>query len=270
MSPSVGTRERSSPDIDPRLRARRIAVRRDVGRRRLHRLGVLAALAAVLAGAVVVALSPLLDVEVVEVAGTRKVTVAEVRAASGVEAGDQLVLVDRSGVAERVERVPWVATASVARSWPGTIVITVVERTAAAGFVGADGRLALADAEGRILDVVPAEEAGSKPVVISGLESPGAPGEVVAPEAVTPLRVATALPRQVADRVGEVAVEEDGDLTLLLEPAGDEPGPRVLLGDGDRLAQKVSSLATVLARVDLAGVVSIDLEVPSAPALTRR
>ncbi len=270
MSRPAGTQERLSSGIDPRLRARRIAVRRDVGRRRLHRFGMLAGSVAVLAGAVAVALSPLLDVDVVEIAGTTEVTVAEVRAASGVEAGDQLVLVDRAGVAERVERVPWVADASVTRSWPGTIVITVVERTAAAGFVGAHGRLVLVDVEGRILDVVAAEEAGPRPVVISGLESPGAPGEVVAPEAGTPLQVATALPPEVAGRVGEVAVEEDGDLTLLLEPVGDEPGPRVLLGDGDRLEQKVASLATLLARVDLAGVVSIDLEVPSAPALTRR
>ena len=266
----MSTKERPASGIDPRLRARRVAVRRDVGRRRLHRLGMLAALVAVLAGAVALALSPLLDVDVVEVAGTREVTVATVREASGIEAGDQLVLVDRDEVARRVRAVPWVASASVERSWPGTIVITVVERTAVAGFVGADGRLALADAEGRILDVVAAEEAGAGLVVVSGLESPGAPGDHVAPAAATPLLVATSLPPEVADRVGEVAVEEDGDLTLLLEPVGDEAGPRVLLGDGERLAQKVASLATVLARVDLAGVVTIDLEVPSAPALTRR
>lgn len=231
---------------------------------------MLVALVAVLAGVVALALSPVLDVDVVEVAGTKEVTVAAVKAASGIDAGDQLVLVDRAEVASRVRAIPWVADVSVDRSWPGTIVITVVERTAVAGFVGADGRLALVDAEGRILDVVAPEEAGPRPVVISGLESPGRPGAYVAAEAITPLLVATSLPPAVADRVGEVAVEEDGDLTLLLEPAGDQPGPRVLLGGGDRLAQKVASLTTLLARVDLAGVVSIDLEVPSAPALTRR
>ena len=265
----MSTKERPA-GIDPRLRARRIAVRRDVGRRRLHRLGVLAVVVAVVAAAVALALSPVLDVDVVEIAGTREVTVAAVRAASGVEHGDQLVLVDRGEVARRVREIPWVGDVSVERSWPGTIVITVVERTAVAGFVGADGRLTLVDGEGRILDVVAAEEAGPRPVVISGLESPGAPGEHVAPAAVTPLVVATSLPPEVAERVGEVAVEEDGDLTLLLEPVEGQPGPRVLLGGGDRLDQKVSSLTTVLARVDLAGVVAIDLEVPSAPALTRR
>ncbi len=262
--------ERRDAAIDPRLRARRIAVRRDLGRHRLHRLAALGIVVAVLALVVAAALSPLLDVDAVEVAGTRKATADDVVVASGVQRSDQLVLVDRQGVERRVERLPWVRTASVSRSWPGTLEISVVEREAVAGFVGADGLLVLADAGGRILDVAPAGEVDPTVVVITGPESPGAPGDSVAGPARAPLEVAAALPADIADRVGEIAVEEDGTITLLLDPVGDAAGPRVVVGDTLDLKAKVGALATVLARVDLTGVASIDLQVPSAPALTRR
>ena len=272
MSSPPETQDRPGSTIDPRLRARRIAVRRDVGRRRLHRFAVLGIVVAVLGLVVAAALSPLLDVDEVTVTGTVHASDPEVVAASGVRLGDQLVLVDRVGVTERVERVPWVRTASVERSWPATLEIAVVEREALVGFVGSDGRLVLADEEGRILDVVDPGEAGPGVVVVTGPASPGTPGGSVTEPARPALEVARALPPEVADRVGEVAVEDDGTLTLLLRPAaeGAEPGPRVVLGDDLALDGKVAALATVLARVDLTGVATIDLQVPSAPALTRR
>lgn len=270
MSSPPETEHRASAAIDPRLRARRIAVRRDVGRRRLHRFAVLGTVLAVLALVVAVALSPLLDVDAAAVTGTVHASDREVLAASGVRRGDQLVLVDGGGVAARVERLPWIRSASVERSWPGTVEIVVVEREALVGFVGADGRLALADREGRILDVVGAGEVGPEVLLVTGPASPGAPGRPVTEAARRPLEVAKALPAEVADRVGEVAVEDDGTLTLLLEPSADGPGPRVVLGDHLTLGAKVEALATILARVDLTGVASIDLQVPSAPALTRR
>lgn len=245
-------------------------MRRDVGRQRLHRLVALGVVVVVLAVVVAAALSPLLDVDAVEVTGTREVTADAVVTASGVRRSDQLVLVDREGVEQRVERLPWVRTATVDRSWPGTLEIAVVEREALAGFVGADGDLVLSDGEGRILDVVPASEVDPAVVVITGPESPGAPGGSVAGAARAPLEVARALPADVADRVGEIAVEEDGTLTLLLDPVEDAAGPRVVLGDALGLPAKVEALTTVLPRVDLTGVASIDLQVPSAPALTRR
>ena len=256
--------------MDPRLRARRTAVRRDVGRRRLHRLAALGLVVAVLGALVGIALSPLLDVDAVQVSGTSEATVREVVAASGVEPGDQLLLVDRASVEAAVERVPWVRSASMGRAWPGTLEIAVVERRALAGFVGADGRLTLADGEGRVLGVVPADEVDPALVVITGPEPPGLPGATVGGPARAPLEVARALPPEVAGRVGEVAVEDDGTITLLLDAVDRVAGPRVVLGDELGLAEKVEALATILARVDLAGVASIDLQVPSAPALTRR
>ena len=51
--------ERTGSTIDPRMRARRIAVRREEGRRRLFWVGLGAALVLVLVGAVAVVASPL-------------------------------------------------------------------------------------------------------------------------------------------------------------------------------------------------------------------
>lgn len=268
--PTSSTHQRPATAIDPRLRARRIEVQRDVGRRRLRRLAVLGGFAVVLGGAVALALSPLLDVDAIEVRGASEVTEADVEAAAGVARGDQLVLLDASSAAAEVERLPWVADATVTRSWPGTVELRVQEREPLAGFARADGRVALADAGGRVLDVVPAEETDPGVVTITGSPAPGPPGSAVGSGAAPPLRVVRALPPDLAPRVAEVAVGADGSLTLLLRASDDERPAQVLLGDDSQLPLKVEALATVLARVDLADVRTIDLEVPSAPALTRR
>ncbi|MGZ8762180.1 MAG: cell division protein FtsQ/DivIB, partial [Acidimicrobiia bacterium] len=114
--------------IDPRIRARRVAVTREQGQRRLRLiLFVLAFLG--LLGAVWLALeSPALDVDHVEVTGTRGVSVIEVAAAAEIFRGDALMFVDTEAARGRVEALPRIASAKVTRSFPGTVHVEVTER----------------------------------------------------------------------------------------------------------------------------------------------
>src|SRR5690606_26352017 len=113
---------------DPRMRSRRIGVRREAGRRRLRRMLAGAAVAAALVGAAALTRTSLLDVDRIEVEGAARSGAAEVRRAAGVATGEPLVDVDTGAVAARVEELAWVAQARVDRAWPATLRIRVTER----------------------------------------------------------------------------------------------------------------------------------------------
>jgi cell division protein FtsQ len=85
---------------------------------------------AILAGAAWALLgSSLLVVRHVVVTGNRLVPAAQVRAAAHIRDGQPLARVNTTAVAQRVDRIAAVLSARVTRSWPDTIVITVLERT---------------------------------------------------------------------------------------------------------------------------------------------
>lgn len=269
MTPTATEERPPSPGIDPRLRARRVAVRRDEGRRRLHLLVALGGAAVVVAAGVGVALSPLFDVDVVRVEGAVHQARPSVLAAGGVARGDHLVLLDGGGAAAAIEALPWVDEAEVDRSWPGTVEITVVERVPVAGLAQPDGRVALVDADRRVLDVVAAE--GAPPVVpVRGTPAVGRAGSEAPPGSAGAVALVAGLPDAVRPLVEVVDVDEDGSLSLALRLPDGGPPAAVLLGEGADLGTKLSSLATIVATVLLDDLETIDLRVPSTPALTRR
>jgi cell division protein FtsQ len=269
LSPPTATDEqRPAAAIDPRIRARRIAVRRDVGRQRLHRFGIALGVAAVVLAGVGVVIAPLLDVDRVVVTGAARVDPAAVRAATGIEVGDTLLTVDAGRAVSAVRAVPWVSTATVSRSWPSTVEVAIVERTPVAALLGGDGQAALVDEEGRILEVVAPEAAGV--VLVDGVADVGPAGSYVAEQVRGVLVVAAGLPDQVRPVVERVVLTDEGELHLALRLAPEAETIVARLGDDRDLPFKLSALATVLASVDLGDLAVIDLAVPSAPALTPR
>jgi cell division septal protein FtsQ len=83
----------------------------------------------------------------VQVSATTNVPADVLAAISGVAPGDRLLSVDPDEVARRVARHPWVSQVRVRRKLPGTLVIDVQERRAAA--VAFLGGLYLVDPTGR-------------------------------------------------------------------------------------------------------------------------
>jgi cell division septal protein FtsQ len=294
---------------DPRIRARRIAVQRDLGRHRL-RLLVAALVPALLVTAGLVLLqSPVFAVDRVVVVGDAHAPIGRVLRAGGLEGHPQLVDVNTASVSHRIETLPWVLRAEVFRDWPSSVRIVIVDRVpvaaiavggagggatgvgatelgatgagatgAGATATGATGagatgthpggsspptEFALVDRSGRVLARVPAKPHGL--LVVSGLGEPGAPGSLLGRRAVSALAVAAGLPKSLVRdlRSIETVSGDAADVTLTLAN-----GVGVLLGPANDLRAKFVALATVLQRVNLAGVATVDLRVPSAPVLT--
>lgn len=248
----------AAPAAHPRMRARRVQVARDVGRRRRRRLNVVLGAICAVVWALVALRSPLVDVDRVQVAGLEHTTEAEVRAALGASPGTPMVEVDAGAAARRVEALPWVAEARVARLWPGTVRVVVEERIAVAAVRHPAG-WALVDPAGRILSVGPDEPTG---LPLVDAVHPGDPGATVTGADRTLLAVVGDLPRSLRDDVAGVARGSDGVALEL------DDGPCVVLGDAGRLDQKARAAEAVLAGLDVPDGARIDVRVPSAPALT--
>ena len=253
--------------VDPRLRARRIAVRKDAGRRRLHRLVILV-LAAVLALAAVIVLeSPILDVDEIAVNGARATGSDVVADAAGIDIGSALLLADLDAVQRRVEALPWIEEATVERDLPGGVIIDVVERTPSAVVASGDVAM-LVDPEGYVLsDAAPASlPAGISPfptfVRVVADQAPPGPGGRIDRELLDAVALAERLRGNPANVVAAVHLQP----TLRLELAA---GGIVDLGDGEAIDSKVDAFRTIHARVDQACIEVLDLRVPTRPVLTR-
>jgi cell division protein FtsQ len=258
--------------MDPRIRQRRVAVRRSAGRRRLRillgGLGVFTLAGAALA----VAHSPLLDVRHVRVSGAAHTDPDTIVHAAGLDRRHHMIDISAAAIAGRVRRLPWVGSVHVQVSWPSTVRLVVTERTPvvaeAATPAKAPNRWALADASGRVVDVID----GPAPnlVRLVGVPVPGRPGSQLDGAAAGPLTVLAALPSDLAGRVTTVGLASDSAAGANPEIDLDlSTGGRVRIGSLAALADKIVALRTVLARVDLHAVATIDVRVPTAPVLTR-
>jgi cell division protein FtsQ len=120
--------------------------------------------------AVVVYATPLLGVRDVEVRGNAIVSADQVRSAAAVPDGAPLASLDLKAVGRRVSTLVPVRTVKVGRSWPSTVVITVVERTPVAAVPATGNTYRLIDASGVVFRSVPSRPAGLAVLVLT---SPG-------------------------------------------------------------------------------------------------
>lgn len=120
--------------------------------------------------AVVAALTMFFKVSAVEVTGNIRYQAGEVAAASGVELGDNLVLLDKYHIAQRIyTQLPYVTEARISRKFPSTLLLEVTETRAVASIQGAGGYW-LFSAEGKVLEA--ADEGGARDYLqIKGLEA---------------------------------------------------------------------------------------------------
>ena len=249
-----------SPALHPRIRDRRNAVVRARGRRRLRALTVVAAVGVLFAVAVALLyFSGLASARHLTVTGSVHTPAAVVIAAAGVGADPPLIEVDTAAAATAVERLPWVARATVTRHWPDSLAIAVVERTPVAAMV--DGHdAALVDGSGRVLAVEPVAPAGlptlSAPVFV------GTPGSQLADPVRPGLAVAAAVPPALAGRVVGVEVAAGGTVTLDLGRGVDAE-----IGPASSLVAKFEALASLLAGAPPTGPELIDLTVPDQPTV---
>ncbi len=247
--------------IDPRIRARRISVRRAEGRRRLIWAGIGGGVLLVAIAAVAVFASSIFDVREVSVQGAVYTDPAVLQGVIDDLQGEPVLLVDTAAAQETLEAVPWVESARVATDFPHRVVIDIRERVPIATFQGGDGQFRVIDLQGRVLDVLAGQPidyllvTGDHPDTARG-QFAGAPYAAVA-------ELVSSLPPEIRDITQSVGVDAStGTLTVVL--ANDQPdGVSVRLGDEQGLDEKLARLLRQV-RKGLDGVCALDVSTSDA------
>jgi cell division protein FtsQ len=252
--------------MDPRIRERRAAVQLETDRHRRRRLVSALVLLSIVASGWGLTRTALLDVDAVAVAGASNTTAATVREVSGISLGDRLTGVPLDRAAARVAALPWVQSVDVHRQWPGTVRISVVERTAVATMPAQVQGWLLVDATGRQLAHVP----GPPPELVRiDAEPVGAdPGGAVPAELDDLLSIAAGVPQVLRDRIVSLHPVDGGEVDARVRLRNNTEAI-VRLGDVRQPSRTWLALGTVLDETDPRGLTQIDLRVPSAPVLTR-
>ncbi|MEN3583598.1 FtsQ-type POTRA domain-containing protein [Streptomyces sp. ZYX-F-203] len=197
-------------------------------------------------------------VERVSVEGARVLTDDAIRDVAGVPLGDPLVSVDTDAAAERLRReLPRIDTVDVRRSWPGEIVLAVVERTPVLVVAEGDAFVEVDDDGVRYATVARAPSGVPLLDLSPRSTASGRFGEDrLAREAVL---VAQEIPDEVARGARTVEVRSLDEITLELSD-----GRTVLWGSGERGADKARALTALMEAAPDAR--HFDVSAPSAPA----
>jgi cell division protein FtsQ len=214
-----------SPFLRPRRRARLQKSRRNFSSRAVVALRILAGsltlVAALWLGYARVMASDRLRVGKVEVSGQHFLSEGEVRELLGPAVGENILGLDIAGLKARLRSSPWVADATVSRTLPDTLRVTIRERVPLA--LAEVDRLYLMDGDGGLIDIFGPRTAAFDLPIVRGLA--GLEGEARRDRA----ERAGALLRDLGDagsEISEVFVLPSGDVKVVLRG----PGETLLLG----------------------------------------
>nr|MBO2500597.1 FtsQ-type POTRA domain-containing protein [Acidimicrobiia bacterium] len=241
-------------EMDRRLAERRRRVAEERARSNLGRLlRLLIALG--VAGAVVWFMhSPFMSVGRIVVDGARQVDVEAVLAQHGIYEGRPLLFLDVASAEAALLEDPWVAEATVARDWPTTVLVEVVEREPAVAVRLADGWWSAA-ADGVLL-----ERAEQRPDGLPAADFADVPSEEVAEDldVAGAIEYLAALPPEY--RADALVVSGDEGLE------GTVAGFRVRIGRPFDTAEKARVTAAILEQGVEEGSV-ITVMAPANPAV---
>jgi len=116
-----------------------------------------------------------LRIEQVALSGQRFTSDGDVFGAVDLPNSGSLLTFDASAARERIEKLPWIETASISRIYPATLDVRITERRPKAVWVN-DGRDYLVDASGRVLSALK----GGTNVRLPRIAGAGAPEQVEA------------------------------------------------------------------------------------------
>ena len=167
--------------MEPAIRNRRIAVTRERGRHRLRVAVAGLCVAAVVVAGYLVLHSGVFSARHVTVSGAFHTPLSTIVTTAGLVTDPPLIDVDPGQASARLEKLPWVNTASVERRWPDSVIVKVSERVAVSALARPSGGVAVLDASGRVLADETAVPAGVIPLVLS--VDPPPPGSALGPAA---------------------------------------------------------------------------------------
>ena len=231
--------------IEPRLRERRVAVKRAQGRRRLRRVLLVVGVIVLVVGALAVLGSPLFAVREgdVEIYGAVYSRGEEFDAVVDEAVGTPVLRLDTTRIEDELEAIPWIEQAQVTARFPHRLTIDVRERAAVSTYQGPDGRFRVLDRDGRVLDVI--EDGYPYAYVLVG--GPDAvdlePGEFAPQGYAAASELAKNLTSSVRGKVVRIDVVSDGSrLTIELDD-----GSTVFFGEARDILAKLVRLEAVFA-----------------------
>jgi cell division protein FtsQ len=271
VSAQTPTRARRAA-MDERFRRRRQEVRRAQARRRRRLTAAVGTLLLLAAVGTAVARSPLFALTDIRVVGTDRA--ADVRAASGLQPGENLLAADLDAAVADVAALGWVRSASAQRLPPSVVEIAVVPRRPVAVVRLTDSSWLLDD-EGVVLaggtddDLVVVDAPGSVLPAVGAQTSDAAVRNALA--------VHAALPPQVRDRVDRYDAPSERGLRLRL--AGEDgEAVWVRFGIAERVDTKAEVITMLLGQISeqaarqgedvvAPGATELDVRAPDNPVL---
>lgn len=229
--------------IEPRMRERRVAVKRAQGRKRLKWFALGALVVVIVVGLLAVLGSGLFAVQrdQVVVTGNVYTNPEQLQAVIDDLVGTPVLLVDTQGAERRLEAIPWVETARVRSDFPHGATIEIRERQAIATYRGPDQRFRVLDRQGRVLDVI-----DLYPIAYLLLDGPDPvdleAGEFAPRGYAAAAELAKNLTGSVRGGVERIDVTADGSRLVMLLTDGTE----VRFGEARDLFAKLVRLETVL------------------------
>ncbi|MBF4462519.1 MULTISPECIES: FtsQ-type POTRA domain-containing protein [unclassified Rathayibacter] len=257
---SLGEQRHIARAARERRRFERGEVRRFTKRSRRRRLVALAVAGSLVGLAVVVALaafSPLMAVRTIEVSGTARVDASAVASALADQEGVPLTLVDRAQIGRELGAFPLIQSYSVQTRPPGTLVVSIIERTPI-GVVPDGSRFDLVDAAGVVI-----ETADTPPAGYPRLSSPSDGASGVGFRATA--AVLRTLPAALQGQVTAASATTGDDVTFTLAN-----GATVVWGGAGDSALKAVVLEKLMAATDPSTVASYDVSSPQAAVVARR
>jgi cell division protein FtsQ len=197
-----------------RFRLRRIAVRREEGRRRLRWFTVLGLGVAGIILVLLLLTSPLLSVRKVEVEGVVYANPELVASIVDSINGEPILTVDLNAAEDKLLMIPWVRQARVSMHLPSRVTIEVVERTPIAFFRSVDGFNRVIDRDGRVLDVIEGDPVDFTPIIGTGPNLSA--GQNTEQPFLGAAELINALPSELRSRLLRVTVSPEGEVSLAL------------------------------------------------------
>jgi cell division protein FtsQ len=194
--------------------------------------------------------SRLLTAQSVSVQGNVRLESSLIQRAARLTPGVPLARTDIDAIAARVAALPAIRSVSVRRSWPHTVAVSVVERTAVARLDTAEGVRGI-DVTGAVFRLAGAPARSLPMLTTSASTTPEAIVEGAA--------VAAQLPARIAKRVDQIEVATKDSITLSLR-GGDD----VVWGSAQDSAHKARVLTALLRRP----ATVYDVSVPGLPTTT--
>ena len=227
---------RTAGGIDPRMRARRNAVSREQGRRRVLLLSIAGGVVLAIVLVIAVFASSLFDIRTVYIQGAVYTDQDALDKVVGGLRGHAVLLADTRKAEQDLEAIPWVEQATVRTDFPHSVYIDIRERRPIVTFQGHDSQFRVIDVQGRVLDVIAGQPTAY--LLVTG-QNPDTPrGDFAPAPYAAAAQMVVGLPVEIRSITTSVGVDSaTGGLTILLNET-----VSVRLGDLRNLDEKLARL----------------------------